>query len=35
MNMARKPNNLKTALIVGAIAAFFFASVIVKRLWLS
>ena len=35
MDMPRKPNNLKTALILGAVAAFFFASVIAKRLWLS
>lgn len=37
MNAQRKPsnkNNLRTALILGAIALFFFASVILKRLWL-
>jgi len=32
---SRKPNNLKTALLVGALALFFFVSVFVKFLWLS
>ena len=30
----KKPNNLKTGLILGAIALFFFVSVFVKRMWL-
>ena len=30
----KKPNNLKTGLIVGAIALFFFIAVVVKRGWL-
>jgi hypothetical protein len=41
MNAQRKPpqeenkrGNLRIALILGAIALFFFASVILKRLWL-
>jgi len=41
MNAQRKPpnkgnlqGNLKLALILGAVALFFFASVILKRLWL-
>ncbi len=29
-----KPNNLKTALVIGGIALFFFVMVFVKRLWL-
>ncbi|MEW6370234.1 MAG: cytochrome oxidase small assembly protein [Pseudomonadota bacterium] len=38
MNAQRKPphkGNLRIALVLLAIAAFFFASVIVKRIWLS
>ena len=38
MNAQRKPphkGNLRIALILGVIAAFFFASVIIKRIWLS
>ncbi|WP_229256364.1 cytochrome oxidase small assembly protein [Duganella lactea] len=31
----KKPNNLRTALILGGLAVFFFASVFVKRIWLS
>ena len=31
----KKPNNLRTALILGGIAVFFFVSVFVKRMWLS
>jgi hypothetical protein len=31
----KKPNNLKTGLILGAIALLFFISVFVKRIWLS
>ena len=34
MNEPRKPNNLKTALVLAVIAAFFFAAVILKRLWM-
>jgi hypothetical protein len=34
MNAPKKPNNAKTALVLALIAAFFFAAVIVKRLWL-
>jgi hypothetical protein len=34
MNAPKKPNNVKTALVLAAVAAFFFAAVIVKRLWL-
>ena len=30
----KKPNNLRTGLILGALAAFFFLSVFVKRMWL-
>lgn len=35
MSEPKKPNNLKTGLILGAIALFFFLSVYVKHLWLS
>jgi hypothetical protein len=31
----RKPNNLRTALLVGALALFFFVLLFVKRLWLN
>jgi hypothetical protein len=31
----RKPNNLRTGLIIGALALFFFVMVFVKRIWLS
>ncbi len=31
----KKPNNLKTALWLGGLVVFFFASVFVKRIWLS
>ena len=30
----KKPNNLRTGLILAALAAFFFLSVFAKRLWL-
>jgi hypothetical protein len=30
-----RPNNLRTALILGGVALFFFASVFVKFTWLS
>ena len=29
----KKPNNLRTGLILGGLAAFFFLSVFAKRLW--
>jgi len=35
MMSERKPNNLKTALLLGGLALFFFVSVFVKFLWLS
>lgn len=35
MNTPNKPKNLRLALIIGAIALFFFLSVFVKRIWLS
>ena len=35
MSEPKKPNNLKTGLILGGIALFFFVSVFVKRIWLS
>ncbi|SDJ94363.1 MULTISPECIES: cytochrome oxidase small assembly protein [unclassified Duganella] len=35
MSGQNKPNNLRTALILGGLVVFFFASVFVKRLWLS
>jgi hypothetical protein len=31
MNQPRKPNNLKTALVLAGIAAFFFAAVILQH----
>jgi hypothetical protein len=31
----KKPNNLKTGLILGGVALFFFAMVFIKRIWLS
>jgi hypothetical protein len=34
MNQPKKPNNVKTALVLAVIAAFFFAAVILKRLWM-
>ncbi|MFC5513945.1 cytochrome oxidase small assembly protein [Massilia jejuensis] len=33
MNAPKKPGNVKTALILCVIAAFFFAAVIIKRTW--
>jgi hypothetical protein len=30
-----KPNNLRTALLLGGLALFFFVLLFVKRLWLS
>jgi hypothetical protein len=35
MSDPKKPNNLKTGLMIGAIAVFFFALVFIKRIWLS
>jgi hypothetical protein len=35
MSEQKKPNNLRTALILAGVAAFFFISVYVKRMWLS
>jgi hypothetical protein len=32
---AARPNNLRTGLLVGALALFFFVMLFVKRLWLS
>jgi hypothetical protein len=34
MSDPKKRNNLKTGLIIGAIALFFFVAVFVKRAWL-
>jgi hypothetical protein len=31
----KKPNNLRTGLLVGALALFFFVLLFVKRLWMS
>ena len=33
MSGPRKPNNLRTALITGGIALFFFLMLFVKRMW--
>ncbi|MGZ3157487.1 MAG: cytochrome oxidase small assembly protein [Burkholderiaceae bacterium] len=35
MNQPKKPNNLKTALILGSVALVFFIGVFVKRIWFS
>lgn len=35
MSEQKKPNNLRTALLLGAVVLFFFVSVFVKRIWLS
>jgi hypothetical protein len=35
MNGHKKPNNTRTALLLLALVVFFFASVFVKRIWLS
>ncbi|MES2148180.1 MAG: cytochrome oxidase small assembly protein [Pseudomonadota bacterium] len=35
MSEQKKPNNLKTGLILGGVALFFFAMVFIKRIWLS
>lgn len=34
MQEPKKPNNLKTALVLGGLALFFFAMLFVKRTWL-
>jgi hypothetical protein len=33
MTEPRKPNNLKTALLLAAVALFFFVAVIAKHIW--
>ncbi len=35
MSDPKKPNNLKTGLILGAVALFFFVMIFVKHIWLS
>lgn len=35
MMAPKKPNNLKTGLILASVALVFFLSVFVKRMWLS
>ena len=35
MSEQKKPNNLKTGLLLGGVALFLFLSVFVKRMWLS
>jgi len=35
MSEQKKPNNLRTGLLLGGVALFFFLSVFVKRMWLS
>jgi hypothetical protein len=34
MSAPKKPNNLKTGLIIGGLAVFFFAMVFIKRIWM-
>jgi hypothetical protein len=34
MSQQKKPNNVKTALILGSVALIFFIGLFVKRLWL-
>ena len=34
MSDRKKPNNLKTGLIIGGLALFFFVMVFAKRIWL-
>ncbi len=34
MSDPKKPNNLRTGLIIGALAVFFFSMVFIKRIWL-
>jgi hypothetical protein len=35
MSEPKKPNNARLGLILAAVALFFFASVFIKRIWLS
>ncbi|HJV81582.1 cytochrome oxidase small assembly protein [Noviherbaspirillum sp.] len=35
MSDPRKPNNIRTALILASIALMFFVGVFIKRIWLS
>ncbi|WP_348983142.1 cytochrome oxidase small assembly protein [Herbaspirillum sp. ST 5-3] len=35
MSDPRKPNNVRTALILASIALMFFVGVFIKRIWLS
>jgi hypothetical protein len=35
MREPKKPNNLKTALILGSVALIFFVGIIVNRVWFS
>lgn len=35
MGEQKKPNNVRTALLLAGLALFFFLSVYVKRMWLS
>ncbi|MDB5920026.1 MAG: hypothetical protein JWR40_4260 [Massilia sp.] len=35
MSESKKPNNLRTGLILAGVAVFFFAMVFIKRIWLS
>jgi hypothetical protein len=35
MSEPKKPNNLRTALVLVALVVFFFAMVFVKRTWMS
>jgi hypothetical protein len=35
MGAPKNPKNLRLALIMAAVALFFFASVFIKRIWLS
>jgi hypothetical protein len=34
-NQSKKPNNLRTGLLLAALALFFFVMLFVKRIWLS
>ena len=34
MATPKKPNNLKTGLIIGGLALFFFVMVFLKRIWM-
>ncbi|MDP5009419.1 MAG: cytochrome oxidase small assembly protein [Glaciimonas sp.] len=35
MSMQKKPNNLRTALLLGTLALVFFIGIFVNRLWFS